>query len=80
MAKLILIKEHSQSSFYFRQAEWPESWTSWDDYVWEYAVPLILTFFVPKNFETSLKHVHTNLVNSTAKGIIVSLQKIPQQS
>ena len=47
------------------------------DYVWEYAVPLILTFFVPKNFKTSLKYVQMNLVNFIAKGVIVSLQKIP---
>ena len=41
------------------------------------AVPLIFTFVVPKNFKTSLKYVRINLVNLTAKGIIVSLQKIP---
>ena len=46
-------------------------------YVSEYAVPLILTFSVPKNFKTSLKHVQINLVNLTAKGAIVSLPKVP---
>ena len=35
------------------------------DYVWEYAVPLISTIFVSKNFETSLKYVQINLVNLT---------------
>ena len=48
-----------------------------NDYVWEYSVPLILTFFVPKNFKTSLKYVQINIANLTAKDIIVSLQKIP---
>ena len=47
------------------------------DYVRECVVPLILTFFVPKNLKTSLKYVRTNLVNLTGKGIIVPLQKIP---
>ena len=35
------------------------------------SMPLILTIFVPKNFETSLKYVQIDLVNLTAKGIIV---------
>ena len=33
-------------------------------------------FLFPKNFETSLKYVQINLVNLTAKGPIVSLQKL----
>ena len=43
------------------------------------SMPLILTIFVPKNFETSLKYVQINLVDSTGllvKGITVSWQKI----
>ena len=48
-----------------------------NDYVREYAVPLILIFFIPKNFKTSLKYVQMNLVNLTVKGMTVSLQKIP---
>ena len=71
MAKLILIKEHLRF-FYFRQAKWLESWTPFLK-----ATILILPFFIPKNFKTSLKYVQTNLVNLTAKGTIVSLQKIP---
>ena len=42
-----------------------------------HAVPLVLTFSVPENCKTSLKHVQMNLVNLTAIGLIVSLQKIP---
>ena len=63
IVRLILIKEHSRL-FYFRQAEWPESWTMFE------SMPLILTFFVPKHFKTSLKHTQINLVNLTAKRII----------
>ena len=37
----------------------------------------ILTLFVSKNFKTSLKYVQIHLVNLIAKGVIVSLQKIP---
>ena len=77
---VILIKEHSR--FFFisdeqngRNHGHRETTFFKSDYVWEYALPLILTFFVPKNFKTSLKYVQVNLVDLTVKGVIVSLQK-----
>ena len=72
-AKLILIKGHSRFFIFDKQNGrnhgHRETTFFKSDYVREYIVPLILTFFVPKNLKTLLKHVQINLVNLTLQKV-----------